>query len=100
MEGGVDPGMVMAVQIGPDGGIGVEIFAVVNIAEDGPLPFQDHNRLTLEPVAHLGERMPDVAVVELGEAVHGEIYDLRLMIYDLGQGRREGSDLFLNMGGS
>ena len=70
LDGGVEPGMVVPVQIGPDGGVGVEIFAAMHIPQHGALALHDDDRLALEPVAHLGERVPEVAVVEFGQRVH------------------------------
>jgi hypothetical protein len=63
--------MIVSVQICPDGSIGIEIFAAMNVAQDGAMTFGDDERLALEPVAHLGERMPDEPAVELGGLVHG-----------------------------
>ena len=62
--------MIVPVQIRPDGGIGVEIFAAVDVAEQCAFAGGDHDRFALEPVAHLRERMPDELVVEFGEAMH------------------------------
>ena len=70
-DGGVDFRVLMAVEIGPDAGVRVEIFAAVCIAEHGALAGRDEDRLALEPVAHLREGMPDVGVVEFRERVHG-----------------------------
>lgn len=60
----------MAVQIGPDGGIGVQVFLAVNIAQHGAFARRNNNGLAFEPVTHLGERMPDMGVIELGKSVH------------------------------
>ena len=74
--------MVVAVQIGPDGGIAVEILATARIPEDCALSGNDDDRLAIEPVAHLSERVPEVRVVELGELMHSaaqrQISNLRL----------------------
>ena len=71
--------MIVAVQIGPDGGIGVEIFAALNVAQHRALARHDHNRLAPQPVAHLRERMPDELLIEFCERSIG-IYDLRFAI--------------------
>jgi len=64
--------MIVPVQIRPNGGIGVEVFFAVSIPQHRAFALNDYNRLALEPVAHLRERMPDVCVVELHEFVHGD----------------------------
>ena len=68
-DGGVDFRMIMAVQIGPDGGIGIEIFLAVNIFQPGTLAGLNEDGFVFEPVAHLGKRMPDVGLIELGEGM-------------------------------
>ena len=72
-EGGVDFGMPVAVQVGPDGGVGIQVAAAVNIREPGALAGGDDDGFRAEPVAHLRERMPDVAVIKLGEGVHFKV---------------------------
>ena len=81
LDGRVDFRMLMAVQVGPDGRIGVEIFAATHIAQHRAFAFDNHNRLAPQPVAHLRERMPDETVIKLSEPVHRFlIYDLRFTI--------------------
>ena len=63
-----DLGMIVTVEVGPDGRVGVEILFAVDIAQHRALAFDNDDRLALEPVAHLRERMPDELVIELGEA--------------------------------
>ncbi len=46
-DGGVDPRMVVAVEIGPDGGIAVEIFAAPTVAQSRPLAGNDDGRFVL-----------------------------------------------------
>ena len=70
LDGGVEPGMVVPVQIGPDGGVGVEILAAMRIPQHGAVALHDEDGLALEPVPHLGEGMPEVAVVQFSEGVH------------------------------
>ena len=74
--------MIVAVQVGPDGRVGVEIFPAINIAEERAFAFDNHNRLARQPVAHLRERMPDVRVIQFCQRMHFQflIYDLRLTI--------------------
>ena len=62
--------MLMPVKIRPDGGVGVEILFVVNIAKHRAFAGLDDDGFALQPVAHLRERMPDVGVIEVGERVH------------------------------
>ena len=69
-DGRVDFWMLMAMEIRPDGRVGVEIFAAMHITQNGAFAFGNHNRLALQPVAHLRERMPDELVIKLGEFVH------------------------------
>ena len=72
--------MIVPVQVGPDGGIGVEVFTAARVAQHGAPAGHDDDRLAPQPVAHLGEGTPDVGVVELGERVHFvfTICDLRV----------------------
>src|SRR6266566_1579952 len=74
--------MIVPVQIGPDGGIAVEIFATSHITEYCALSGNNDDRLAIEPFAHLRERVPKVRAVELGERMHGavqrQISNLRL----------------------
>src|SRR5580698_4985690 len=65
--------MIVPVQIGPNGGVGVEKFAPASVAQDGALAGRDDNRLAPQPVAHLREGMPDVFLVELREFIHGRL---------------------------
>src|SRR5689334_11913765 len=68
--GGVDPGMIVAMEVGPNGGIGVEIFAAFSIGENRAFAGSDDDGRMLEPIAHLGEGMPDVFMVEFGGVTH------------------------------
>jgi len=61
--------MIMSVQIGPDGGIGVEIFAALGVAKHCAPAAQDDDRIVPEPVAHLREGMPDVFLIGFRERV-------------------------------
>lgn len=67
---GVDRGMVVAMEIDPDGRIGIQVFSAMNILQQGSLPSTDHDGLAPEPIAHLCERMPNVPVIELSDAMH------------------------------
>ena len=85
--------MVVAVKIGPDGRIGVEIFAAVYVAQHRALAGNDDQRLAPQPVAHLRERMPDVPVIKFGKTVHLN-FDLRFAIYEFVQSGGEPVDFF------
>src|SRR5690349_9306680 len=62
--------MVMAVEIGPNRGVGIEIFAAVDIAHNGATSLRNDDGLLLEPVTHLGKRVPDVLMVEFCQRMH------------------------------
>jgi hypothetical protein len=66
----VDFGMIVAVQIRPNRRIRVEIFMSTHVAQNRAFARDNDNRLALQPVAHLGERMPDKLVIKLGKRVH------------------------------
>ena len=72
--------MIVAVKIGPDGGVGVEILAAMDVLQHGSPALRDNDWLYLQPVLHLGEGMPDKLMVEFREAMH---LDLRLRNGDL-----------------
>src|SRR5882672_9921864 len=65
----------MTMEVCPDRGVGVEIFAPFNVAKNGPVAFNDYNRLTLDPITHLGEGMPHVTTIKLDEGLHD--YDFK-----------------------
>ncbi len=69
-DGGVDFRMLVAVKICPDRRVAVEVFAAVDVAKDGAASRGDDDGLAFEPVAHLGERVPEVLMIELGELMH------------------------------
>ena len=62
--------MIVPVQVGPDGGVGIKILAAVHIVQHRAGAVRDDNRLARQPVLHLRERMPDVAVIEFGQLMH------------------------------
>jgi hypothetical protein len=66
----VDLGVIVAVQIRPNRRIRVEIFTSANVVQHRAFAGDNDNRLVLQPVAHLGEGMPDELVIEFGELVH------------------------------
>ena len=70
LNGGVDHGMVMSVQIRPDRRVCIQVLPVIRIPQQRPFSPHDHDRSAREPIAHLRERMPDELVIELGELTH------------------------------
>ena len=75
---GVQLRMLMPVQVGPDGRIGVEIFAAFRVAQHRAVAVRDDNRLARQPVLHLREGMPDVAVIKFGQLMHaGDLAERR-----------------------
>ncbi len=66
----VDSGMIVAVQICPNRRIRVEIFTSANVVQHRAFARDNDNRLAFQPVAHLGEGMPDELVIKFGERVH------------------------------
>ena len=69
-DGGVELRVVVAVQVRPNGRIGVEILAAARVPEHGAAAGDDHNRLAPQPIPHLRKRVPDMGVIETGEPVH------------------------------
>ena len=69
-DGRVDFRMPVAVQVGPNGGIGIEKLAAFHVAQHRARAAGDDHRFAPEPVAHLRERMPDKLLIELSECVH------------------------------
>ena len=42
----------------------------MRIPQPGAFASHDHNRFALEPIAHLGERVPKVTMIQFGKRVH------------------------------
>jgi hypothetical protein len=59
--------MAVPVKVGPDGAVGVKVPTFTRIFQNGSLTPDEDNGLGAEPIAHLGERMPDVGVVQCGD---------------------------------
>lgn len=66
----VDLRLSVSVEIGPDRGIRVEVFPVIHIPKHGPFASCDDDGFPLQPVAHLGEWMPDELMVEFCQWMH------------------------------
>ena len=67
--------VMMPVQIGPDGGVRIQIFASTDIYQDSALAANEHDGLAFQPVPHLGEGMPEIFVVQFSEKMHGGIFE-------------------------
>src|SRR5512137_732101 len=66
-NGRINPRVIVAMEIGPYGRISIEVFAPVDVFQERAAAPDEHQRLALEPVTHLGERMPDVSLIELSQ---------------------------------
>ena len=60
----IDKAVIVSVQIGPDRRIRIKVLAPLHVLEFGAGPTHDNDRLAFEPIAHLGEWMPDVALIQ------------------------------------
>src|SRR5579862_5962669 len=60
----------MPVQIRPDRRVRIQILAPLGIAQHRALARFNNDRLLGEPILHLRERMPEVAMVFIRERVH------------------------------
>ena len=61
----VDAGVAMAVDVAPERGDAVDVAAPVGVDQVRSLGALDHQRLLLAPAPLLGERVPEVVVIEL-----------------------------------
>ena len=62
-----DSRVPVAVEIRPNGGIGVQVLRAGNIAQHRPLPRFNNDRVLLRPLLHLGKRMPEITLVFVSE---------------------------------
>jgi hypothetical protein len=62
--------MRMAVKVGPNRGVGVEVSLAARVPQHRTFAAHNCNRLAAQPIAHLRERVPDVLVIEFGEFIH------------------------------
>src|ERR1700733_11069280 len=60
----------MSVQVGPDRGIGIQIFAAFGIAQNGAPAFDYDDGLVFLPVAPLRERMPHKLLIGFCQVIH------------------------------
>src|SRR5205085_786249 len=65
--------MIVAMQVGPDGGIGIEILSSIGGLQERPFSPDDDDRLAAQPVTHLRERMPNELLIKLSEILHNKI---------------------------
>jgi hypothetical protein len=70
-EGGIEIGVVVAVDIGPDGGVAVEVAAALGIPEPATLTASDVDAWVVQVLPHLGERVPSVPPVGGIQSVGG-----------------------------
>lgn len=66
MDCGIEARVVMSVDVGPDGGVTVEVGVTVLVGDAAALARDDGEGLRFEPVPHVGERMPDELAVPVG----------------------------------
>ena len=64
-DGRGDFRMRVTVDVGPDGTVAVQVFATFAVDQHASAPFGDDERIVsgITPVAHLGERVPDMLLV-------------------------------------
>lgn len=68
-DGGIDGRVGVAVGVGPDGGVAVEVFFAELVAQGAAVAFDEHEGGMLRgaPLTHGGEGVPEVLFVEVGE---------------------------------
>ena len=59
--------MAMPVHVAPEGRHAVQVAPSAGVDQRAPLGLRDDERLLGEPVRHLRERVPEMAVVPAGE---------------------------------
>ena len=62
-NGGIDRGMAVTVDVCPNGGVSVDIFATMAVTEDRASALDEHERVVLwgAPSLHLRKGMPEVS---------------------------------------
>src|SRR5437660_235180 len=70
---GVDRRMIVSVQVGPNRGIGIEIFSARSIFNHRSFAARDDNRFMALPFPHLGKWVPDKLLIKLSEAFHNNV---------------------------
>src|SRR5262249_47547735 len=66
-DGGVDRRLAMAMEVGPDRGVCIEVFPAARVAKQRPFALGDDDRPALDPIAHLRERVPDKLAIKPGK---------------------------------
>ena len=67
----VDQRMAVAVDVAPQRRDAVDVAPALGVDQVGALGALDHERLLAAPVALLGERVPEVAMVEVADGRRG-----------------------------
>ena len=60
----------MSVEVGPNGGIGVDVFPSVGVGDHGTVALKNQDGLALGPLLHLSERMPNMAQIKFRKRIH------------------------------
>ena len=69
----VEMRMIVAVQIGPNGGVRIQVGSTANVFQNCSPTVRQNNGFLLEPVLHLREGMPDEFLIESGKVgFHGK----------------------------
>jgi hypothetical protein len=66
-ESAVEMRMIVAVQIGPNGGIRVQVSSAMDILQDRSSTTRQDYWLLPEPILHLRKRVPDVFLIKSGK---------------------------------
>ena len=71
VDGGIDVGMVMTMNVGPDRRITVDVFAAAAVSQQRPLSFNEHDWFVISrtPPRHRGKWMPNIFLVGLNEVL-------------------------------
>jgi len=67
----IDGGMVVSVDVCPDRGVAIDVFATVPVPKDCALSFDEHDGIVIgrTPCFHLRKGMPDVALFSGDERI-------------------------------
>ena len=72
---GVEFRVMMPVQVGPDGGVSVKVFASADVFQNRAMAADKDDGFAFQPVPHLGEGMPEIFVIQFSEKMHERIFD-------------------------
>ena len=70
-EGVVELGVVVSMDIGPDGGVSIEVATSFGIPQPAPLASSDMDARVVQVLPHLGEGVPGVPPVGGNQGVGG-----------------------------